>query len=122
MTTRTTTSTTLTLPMTTVFTVQRGMARSVARALDFDLVAVGPTDEDALLKLRLAVKAHVEFGIKNGLCKEDIQVPAPQEFWDILTPESSIRIGEPIQVDHRQIIPMVRLAIDETEGSFSTTR
>ena len=70
--------------MTTIFLVQNGKDRTVARALDFDLVTVAATADEALRKLRLAVKTHLEFGIKNGLCKEDIQVQAPEEFWSIL--------------------------------------
>jgi hypothetical protein len=109
----------LSLPMTTIFTVQRASQRSVARALDFDLVCVGNTDSEALLRLRYALKAHVEFGVLNGLSKEEIQIPAPREYWDILTPEASIKIGEPIEVDCQHIIPMVRSTSDETERCFS---
>lgn len=77
------------LPMMTYFLITKHHDRVVAHALDFDLVAVGPNEEHALIKLRRAIKAHVEFGIQNDLDK-DILFKAPNEFWKDVTPETKL--------------------------------
>jgi hypothetical protein len=107
------------LPMMTIFAVRAGVNRSVAHALDFDLVATGSSTEEALHKLRSAVKHHIEFGFKMGLCKGDIELKAPQECWDKIK-NAPLTLGEEIEINNHRIQTMTRTAIDETEPSFTT--
>lgn len=104
----------LDLPMMAIFTVRTSNKRSVAHALDFDLIAVGSSHEDALSKLRAAVKSHIEFGFRKGLCKDDIQMRAPKACWDKIV-NASLTLGEDIEVDHHRIRTITRTVIDETD-------
>ena len=101
----------LCLPMTAMFSVVEHPDRTVAHALDFDLVAVAPTSEEAVRKIRLAVKHHVEFGLKNGF-EYDILFKAPQSAWDALTPDAKLSIGEPILIDKYRLITVTRTATE----------
>jgi hypothetical protein len=102
------------LPMMTVFSVTNHPNKSVAHALDFDLVAVAATQADAIAKLRVAVKHHVEFGLKNDIDK-CILFPAPAEYWDLLTPHTNLIIGEPIEIENVKMATALRTITDETE-------
>ena len=51
-----------------------------AHALDFDVASTAPSREEAIKKIRLAVRSYVEFGFLNGWV-EDIRYAAPQKFW-----------------------------------------
>ena len=82
------------LPMMLTFLESKNGHHAV-HSLDFDIVSVADTEEDAWRKLRLAVKTYVEFGLSNGW-KEHIVFNAPKEFWDKITPEVTTRILEPI--------------------------
>jgi hypothetical protein len=108
----------LDLPMLAIFTVKASPTKAVAHALDFDLVATGVTSEQALTKLRAAVKHHIEFGFRNGLSKEDIQLSAPKECWDKIK-NASLTLGEDIEVEHQRIRTITRTVIDETCSSFA---
>jgi hypothetical protein len=95
----------LTLPMTTVFSVsESGDGKAVAHALDFDLVSVAASPNEALRKLRIAVKYHVEYGLKFGFHR-DILLKAPDEYWKPIL-GGKFSIGEPIVIDHRLLYPM----------------
>jgi hypothetical protein len=107
------------LPMMTIFSVRSRAGRAVAHALDFDLVATAPTSKEALHKLRAAVKHHIEFGFKRTLCKNDIELKAPQECWDKMV-DAPLTLGEDIEIDHHRIRTMTRTDIDETETSLTT--
>lgn len=89
------------LPMTATFAMgQRADGKFIAHALEFDIVSVAETEKEAELKLRLAVKLYVEYGLSKGL-EKDIRFPAPQACWDRLTADSTISIGPPIKIqDH----------------------
>jgi hypothetical protein len=103
------------LPMMTYFLLTKHPHGTVAHALDFDLVSVAKTDEEAKKKLRMTIKAHVEFGIQMDITK-DILFKAPEEFWAALTPETTLSIGEPIQIDNAHLIRTAYTTkIDETE-------
>jgi hypothetical protein len=101
------------LPMTAIFTVKTSANRAVAHALDFDLVAVAPTSEEALLKLRSAVKHHIEFGFKYLLAGDEIRQSAPKECWDKVY-NGSFTLGEDIEVNHQRIRTITRV-VDEPE-------
>lgn len=73
----------LTLPMIAMIAVTNHPHKTIAHALDFDLVSVAASEEEAIAKVRLAIKHHIEFGIKNDL-NLDIRFPAPQKFWEAL--------------------------------------
>lgn len=107
-----------TLPMMVVFAIANHPHQSVAHALDFDLVCVAASEAEAVAKLRTAVKHHIEFGIGKGI-ERDIMFPAPREFWDALTPNSQLSIGEPIEINSGTIITACRTVSDERELSSS---
>ena len=94
--------TALELPTTAHFSLyQREDGQFVAHALDFDLVTVAGTEREAEQELRKAVKTYIEYGIFKGW-EKDIRFEAPHRFWDLLTVDSSISIGQPIEItDHR---------------------
>lgn len=106
------------LPMMTVFHITNHPHATVAHALDFDLVSVAGSEQEAVTKLRIAVKHHIEFGIKNGI-ERDILMPAPDNFWNSLTPNSQLSIGEPLEVESHKIATAYRTTSDETELSLS---
>lgn len=83
------------LPMTAVFSITKSGSRMVAHALEFDLVCVAETEDEAVRKLRVAVQAHVEYGLKNRFDRDILQ-SAPEKAWNALTPETTLSIGEPI--------------------------
>jgi len=105
------------LPMMAVFSVINHPDRTIAHALDFDLVAVGHNEDEAIRKLRTSVKCHVEFGIRYGyVC--DILSSAPPEAWDALTTDTTLKIGEPIQIRNGHLLTATRtIQDDETELS-----
>lgn len=84
------------LPMMLTFLECQNGHHSV-HSLDFDIVSVADTEDEAWEKARLAVKTYVEFGISNGWT-EHIPFPAPQEYWDMITPDVSTRIVPPITI------------------------
>lgn len=85
--------------MTTTFLVyQRQDKKTVAHALDFDLVSVGETPNKAVNRLRAAVKLYIEFGLTKGW-EEDIRFPAPPEYWARLTADTPVSLMEPIQIE-----------------------
>lgn len=103
------------LPMMTYFIITKHPHGTVAHALDFDLVSVAASEEVAVTKLRKAVKAHVEFGIQHDLTK-DILFKAPDRFWAILSPDATMSIGEPIEIDNAHVIRTAYTTqSDETE-------
>jgi hypothetical protein len=100
------------LPMMAVFSVTNHPDRTIAHALQFDLVAVGKTEEEAVHKLRTSVKYHVEFGIRHGYVY-DILSSAPPEAWDALTTDSRLKIGEPIQIANGHLLTATRTIQDD---------
>ena len=108
------------LPMTATFTqTQREDGKFVAHALEFDLVAVANSEEEATDKIRLAVKIYIEFGLSKGW-EDDILFPAPQESWNRLTPDSAISLAAPIEInDHR---PSRRVFLMRAESAHGETR
>ena len=72
--------------------------KCVAHSLDFDIVCVADEEKEAWEKLRLALKTYVEFGVSNGW-QDSIIFPAPQEYWDKLTPETPLQLGPPILIN-----------------------
>lgn len=84
------------LPTTVSFLISKDRDKIVAHALDFDLVAVADTEEEAKRKIRLAVKTYVEYGLSNNWADEII-FPAPDEYWDKLK-YATIAIGETIEI------------------------
>lgn len=88
------------LPMTITILLHKNKAGSlVAHALDFSLVSVMPTREQAIEKLRLTVKLYIEYGLSKGR-DADIMFPAPARFWDKLSPGAPTVMLEPIMVRH----------------------
>jgi hypothetical protein len=104
------------LPMMAIISVAIHPTRTVAHALDFDLVAVAETEKEALRKVRLAVKHHVEFGLRNSF-NLDILYKAPQAAWDAMTPDTALSIGEPIEIDHCCSLKTATVTDESTEGS-----
>ncbi|MGB8063354.1 MAG: hypothetical protein WCF26_15790 [Candidatus Sulfotelmatobacter sp.] len=82
------------LPMMLTFLESKNGHHAV-HSLDFDIVCVENSEEQAWNKLRLAVQTYVEFGLSRGW-KEHIMFNAPKAFWDKITPDVTTRILEPI--------------------------
>ena len=89
--------------MTATFGVfQNEAGKYVAHALDFDLVSVAPTKEQAVDKLRLAVKTYIEYGLSNNWAA-DMMFPAPIEFWTRLLTDSPIGLLDPIMIEDNRV-------------------
>jgi hypothetical protein len=84
------------LPMMLTFLESKN-GNHVVHLLDFDIVSVGQTEAEAWDKARLSVKTYVEFGLSKGW-SEYIPFPAPQEYWDKITPDTQTRIADPIMI------------------------
>ena len=84
------------LPMMLTFLESKN-GNHVVHSLDFDIVSVADTEAEAWEKVRLSVKTYVEFGLSRGW-SEHIMFPAPQEYWDKITPDTSTRIADPIMI------------------------
>jgi len=89
------------LPATVTFIFSKDGEKTVAHALDFDLVSVADTEEEAKRKIRLAVETYVEYGLSKNWVDE-ILFLAPDEYWDKLE-NATIRIMEPIEVADRSM-------------------
>jgi hypothetical protein len=72
-----------------------------AHALDFDLVATAKDRENALRKIRLAIRSYIEFGFLNGW-PEGIRYPAPEKFWP--SAGTSFDTIEPITIMHKSLL------------------
>ena len=91
------------LPMSTIALFHSPRENeTVAHNLDFDLVCVGPTQDEAMKRLRLAVKAYVEYGLENGL-EAHIRRPAPKEYWDMVATAKISGNTETIRILDRRI-------------------
>jgi hypothetical protein len=93
----------LELPMMMFVTTCEEDNGCVAHALDFDIVAVAPSPEEAMEKVRFAVKSYIEYGLNNNL-EADILYRAPQHFWDRISPDTPIKMMEPITVNDRRLL------------------
>jgi len=80
--------------------------RYVAHCLDLDIVATGPSQENALDKLDDLVKAHIEVALATGQL-ENLSTKAPSSYWrqfidgeriEVQRKTLHIRIPEAVQV------------------------
>lgn len=91
------------LPMMTILGCrQDDTGKHIAHALDFDIVCVGQSEQEAIDKIRLSLTAYIEFGLSNGW-NDDIVFHAPQEFWDKLSVNTPIRLMDPIYVQDKRV-------------------
>jgi hypothetical protein len=103
----------------TVFSVRQCGGKTIAHALDFDIVAIGSDTDEAIRQLRSAVKHHVEFGLRKQLCDEDIRLRAPEEHWRRIK-NAPVRIGEAIHIEvDGKSLEIIPNTTDETEPSFT---
>jgi hypothetical protein len=84
------------LPMMLTFLESKN-GHHVVHSLDFDIVSVGDSETEAWDKARLAVKTYVEFGLSKSWT-DHVTFPAPQEYWDRITPATRTRIVPPITI------------------------
>jgi len=94
------------LPMTLGHIVtQTSSTRFVAHSLDFDLVEIGATEEEAWGNLMLAVKTYVEFGLSKGWDDYVIQ-PAPEQYK--ITEDMEVKMMPPLLIANakRAVIAM----------------
>lgn len=86
------------LPATILFAFYQGNGRLtkpvVGHCLDFDLVVVRPSKQEAVEALEYSVKAYVDYGLQRGWA-EHLHFPAPSQFWDKL-PDMAFEYGKPI--------------------------
>jgi hypothetical protein len=80
--------------VTIVFRAEKD-GRVSAHALDFDIVFTDGNREEAMKKVRLAVRSYVETGLLHDWT-EDIRFPAPEEFWP--EPGAHLEVGTPINI------------------------
>jgi hypothetical protein len=90
------------LPTTTMSISYKDAGKCVAHSMDFDLVCVADTEEEASKNLRLAMKTYIEFGLSHQWADE-IYFPAPQEFQDRITEKTPVRVGPTILIDDRSM-------------------
>jgi hypothetical protein len=92
------------LPTMTFFNIYKDSKEDmfIAHALEFDLVCTASTAEEAEKNLRLAVKTYIEYGLNNGW-DDDIVFPAPKEFWEKITKNTPVSVGEPITIERTKI-------------------
>ena len=77
-------------------------SKMVAHSLDFDLLCVGSTRDEAIARLRLAIKTYVEYGLANGLAA-NIRRPAPTKYWDMVLDAAISGKTETIHILDRRI-------------------
>lgn len=53
----------------------------VGHCLDYDLITVAPTKNEALERLHICVDHYVQFGVEHGL-QEHMAFPAPPAYWE----------------------------------------
>jgi hypothetical protein len=91
------------LPLSITFaTCQREDKKWISHSLDFDLVSVADTKQEALAKVRLSVITYVEFGLMNNFAS-DIIFPAPDEYWERLD-SKVVEMLPPIEVEDKRIL------------------
>lgn len=91
------------LPMMSVIRYTQDEEGYVAHALDFDIVAVGNSEAEATEKIRWAIKAYVEYGLKH-YWEDHIIFRAPEETADELSPGSTtLKIMEPLMILDRKM-------------------
>ena len=91
------------LPMMSIIQYSEEPDGFVAHALDFDLVAVGQSEEEATEKIRWAIKAYIEYGLKN-YWEDHIIFRAPEKLLDEMSPgKTALKIMEPIIVQNRKM-------------------
>src|SRR5713101_4230337 len=101
------------LPMTLSHLVTKtAVNRFIAHSLDFDLVEVGTTREEAWSRLSLAVKSYVEFGLSKAW-DDFIIFPAPDEFKRQITEDMQITMMPPIELANTTQ-PVMALQAHET--------
>ncbi len=100
-------------PMTMFVTTCEEDHEYVAHALDFDIVSVAATEDEAMEKVRLAVKTYIEYGLNNNL-DADILYPAPTKFWDKISQDTPVKMMEPITVLDRRVLV---IAAAQTHGA-----
>jgi len=101
-------------PMTMFVTVCKEDEGFAAHALDFDIVSVAASEEEAVTKMRVAVTHYIEYGLNNNLDAE-ILYPAPEEFWNKIPKDAPIKMMEPITVKDKRLLVVQTVPV--THGS-----
>jgi hypothetical protein len=108
------------LPMTATFSTHtREDGKAVAHALDFDIVAVSDTKDQAVEKLRLAVKTYIEFGLNNNW-SGDIIFPAPDEYWDRIPEDTPASFQPPIEIEDNRLFIVSAMVAHEHQRTART--
>jgi hypothetical protein len=98
------------LPMTlTHLSLSKG-DKHIVHNLDFDLVEIAASEDEAWERLTHSIRAYVEFGLGKGW-KNCILHKAPTRYWDLLA-DLPARFMEPITVANCRA-PVVRVELDE---------
>jgi len=83
--------------------------KHVAHCLDLDLVATGPSRQEATAKLDRLVKAHIELALTTGQLL-NLVTKAPNKFWDQFASGQPVKLDPPtlhIKIpDSIQVIPV----------------
>src|SRR5690348_8914510 len=83
---------------TTITNFIQSNGHCVAHNLDFDLVSVARTEQEAKDKLNLAIKTYVEFGLSKGW-DDYIYFAAPESVRaELKNPETRLEIAPPLEI------------------------
>jgi hypothetical protein len=88
--------------MATISVGQRE-GKFVAHALDFDIACAGETEDIATVKLSLAIKTYIEYGLSKGW-SDDILFSAPNEHWDRISPDTPVKLLPPLFIDDKRML------------------
>lgn len=86
------------LPTTITNLIQKGDECCTAHSLDFDIVAVAPSESEAWDKLQLCIKTYVEFGLSRGW-EDYIYFPAPEAVRaELKKADTQLEVRPPLQI------------------------
>jgi len=86
--------------------------RTIAHALDFDIVCEADSVSAALDKLAVSIKTYIEYGLGNDLT-DGIFFPAPQEFWDCFERATPKAVTVPFRLNHNPLV-LVQAMLNES--------
>lgn len=105
------------LPTTITNLIQKN-GQCVAHSLDFDIVAIAPTEQEAWDKLQLSIKTYVEFGLSKGW-DDYIYFPAPKAVRDQLRNQGTrLEIRPPLELAS-DLRPVVAVRLNEDHRAAS---
>jgi len=106
------------LPTTITILSGEIAGKHIMHCLDFDLVEMAESDDEAWSRLACTVRTYVEFGLSKGW-KESIRHRAPQRFWDVLKPGIPAKFRPPILIANKSV-PVIKAEEPHYEALAAT--